>query len=340
MSDIATMAGIQAGAGVLGMIAGNAGRKNQMRDQRQLMDIQMQNQMQLNRQGQEIALQNWEKTNYDAQVKQMEKAGLNVGMMYGGQGQGGTLTGGSGGSASGGNAPSGNIPMELMAQMAQIASQTKLNNAQAEKIETETKKIGGVDTQKTSTEIESLTQGIQNQKAVAELTRTQNDIAGLEYELRGATIEKAKELVNQEVIKLEKTNYILEKQGLITKTEAENVVEKTKLQLVGMQLDNILKQSQNENIKANTEKIKEETSVIFRDYLLRVRNTDVNEKRQLTEQTSQELGRILQEKGLNQAQTKMYLDAIIGTLTMGAYGKGVERTSTYGDKGEQYTKTK
>jgi hypothetical protein len=34
----------------------------------------------------------------------------------------------------------------------------------------------------------------------------------------------------------------------------------------------------------------------------------------LNEQTAQELGRILQEKGLDQAQTKMYLDAIMGVV--------------------------
>ena len=31
----------------------------------------------------------WNKTNYPAQVEQMRKAGLNIGLMYNGQGQGG-----------------------------------------------------------------------------------------------------------------------------------------------------------------------------------------------------------------------------------------------------------
>jgi len=53
---------------------------------------------------QDIQQQNWDYTNYENQRKHMEKAGLNVGLMYGqGGGGGSTMGGGAGGSAQGGN---------------------------------------------------------------------------------------------------------------------------------------------------------------------------------------------------------------------------------------------
>ena len=333
MDPIVTSGIIQGGASLLGLGIGGLQQNAQNRRQKNLMNLQLKNQMKLNQQGADLSYENWLRTNYSAQRAEMEKAGLNVGMMYGGSGQGGTLTGGGGGSAAGGQAAAPNNQMAML--LGDLAAGVELKKAQARNLNVDSDNKEGVEREKTYTEIDNLKQGIQNQKAQEALTRTQNDIAGLEWELRSATIDKAKELVNQQVLKVQKENYILEKQGEITKVEADNIETKTKLQLSGMYLNNILTNSQNENVRANTAKTREEANVIFKDYLLRSRNTDTNQRRMLNDQTAQQLGRMLQEKGLNQQETKMWLDSFTNIMGMGVYGKGVETkqgtSDRYGD---------
>ena len=122
----------------------------------------------------------WLKTNYPGQLEQMKKAGLSPGLMYGMSGGGGTTTGGGIPSGSGGQAPQGGneiIGLQLM------KAQKDLLEAQATKTGAEAEKIQGVDTEKAKTEIESLTQGIQNQKATERLSRIQGNIAEIEEDL-------------------------------------------------------------------------------------------------------------------------------------------------------------
>lgn len=138
---------IGAGAGLLGIGLNQQGNQQQMQQQQQLMQQQFHNQQALNLQGQQIQQQNWDYTNYGNQVKHMENAGLNVGLMYGMGGGGGQSMGsGGGGSASGGNAPQNTSPqvMGIMADAALKAAQIKLTDAQAEKIKSETPTSGNL----------------------------------------------------------------------------------------------------------------------------------------------------------------------------------------------------
>jgi hypothetical protein len=109
----------------------------------EMMQQQFMNQTGLNIQGHQLQFEMWLKTNYPAQVEQMKKAGLNVGLMYGMKGGGGTTTGSQGGgSAAGGQAGLGMAPQrrkemqvaELMMglQMDKLKADTKLVEAQAE----------------------------------------------------------------------------------------------------------------------------------------------------------------------------------------------------------------
>lgn len=132
--------------GIIGMIGQNRREKRAMRNQEKMMGIQMQNQMQLNQQGKDLALQQWKDTNYSAQRAEMEKAGLNPGLLYGMSGGGGaTASAGSGGSAQGGNAPGPQqMPMDMaaMMQLSMIGAQKALTEAQTEKTKAETANIG------------------------------------------------------------------------------------------------------------------------------------------------------------------------------------------------------
>ena len=187
-------------------------------------------------------------------------------------------------------------------QAAQQQANIELTNAQADLARADADKKRGADTAKTEAETLNITQDIKNKQAAEKLTHIQGEIQELEYLLKGETFQQQKEMIGRELEKLIRTNKVLEGQGKITGVEADNAEEKGRLQLANIALDNILKESQNENVKSNTVKIKEEAAVVFKDYLTRAKNANTNELDVLYRQMESELKRRLQDKGLNQQQ--------------------------------------
>ena len=139
------------GAAVIGAVGGMAAARSQNRNQRRLMDVQYQNQRMLNQHGHDLQMDMWNKTNYGAQVKHMEEAGLNPALMYGSAGQGGTT-----GSQGGGSAASGNAAQVRMMDMQNLllAAQKENIDANTTKTKAEANKIAGVDTEAVRQEIE------------------------------------------------------------------------------------------------------------------------------------------------------------------------------------------
>ena len=84
---------------------------------------QVKDQMGLMEHGANLAYRNWLRTNYGAQREQLEKAGMNVGLMYSQGGQGGQLNGGNSGSAS--SAPTFDVASSI-SQARAVESQLKL----------------------------------------------------------------------------------------------------------------------------------------------------------------------------------------------------------------------
>lgn len=196
--DIAAQgAGGAIGAG-LGMLTANWQDRRQVKQQQKLTDQQVNAQKQMGKYNQQLALDMWEKTNYEAQRKQMEKAGLNVGLMYGGGGAGGGTTSTPTGSVGAGSAASGSgeIGMGMQAGM-----QMQLMKAQKENIEADTAnkrantpgegqtegKIGA-ETENIKTDTAKKQQDIQNLKAQEILTKTQQSIAELERQVKNLTV--------------------------------------------------------------------------------------------------------------------------------------------------------
>lgn len=137
-ASAAIQGGSAVAGGIIGMIGQKKREKRAMKNQVKLMDIQQQNQMALNEQGKQLALEQWKDTNYSAQVDEIKKAGMNVGLLYGMGGSGGTTANaGSGGNASGGSAPSPmamDINAQTMASIGLMLAQTKKTNAEADNI--------------------------------------------------------------------------------------------------------------------------------------------------------------------------------------------------------------
>lgn len=143
----------------LGLALEGHNDRRQIRQQEKLQALQIAGQKEMGKYNQALALEMWDKTNYEAQRKHMEAAGLNPGLMYGSAGQGGSTQTPTG-NVSGGNAEGqkGEIGMglQLGLQTAMQEAQIKLTEAQTNKTNVEAEKLGGVDTTKTGQEIKNL----------------------------------------------------------------------------------------------------------------------------------------------------------------------------------------
>lgn len=240
----------------LGAVAGHIGNQMQYGQQQELMDLQNKNQMKLNEQGAQLARDNWDYTNYENQVKHMDKAGLNRGLMYGSSGgSGGTLSSGSGGSASGGNAPDSGMGMAL--QGAQIASQIELNKAQARNLNVDADKKEGVDT---------------------DLTKTQIDMNKLTNLFSSGNMQTALDTSKQELANKTAENKILVMEGKLTESNAKIADEKNRAEINNIVADTVLKES---NVDVNNAEIKKWATELMQNaqrIAIESRNADTNEK--------------------------------------------------------------
>ena len=78
------------------------------------------------------------------------------------------------------------------------------------------------------------------------------------------------------------------------------------------------------------------TSILYKDYLLRLRNTYINERSNLLQDYRREVEQKLQQQGLELKETQMYFDMIFKTLGMGNDGS---YTEDYDGSEKSYTKT-
>jgi hypothetical protein len=146
----------------------------------------------------------WNDTNAEAQVQHLQNAGLNPALMY--------AKGGAGGSTIGAPAqmPTSATPTDpsardqaatgmamMMMQQKVMQSQADLNEAQAQKLKTVDTTNTQADTTLKGTQTESLTQGIENQKAQLALTNAQTDLTNIQNEIQGKTIDDQIETIAQ-----------------------------------------------------------------------------------------------------------------------------------------------
>ena len=180
-----------------GLIGGAQGKKAQKRQHGYNLDIMEKQNAYLHEQNeanQARQFDMWQKTNYGAQAKEMQNAGLNVGLMYEGMGGSGATTGqttsaapsGTSGYSDNGMSARG---MEIGAQMAQTLANIQLTKAQAENVKADTEMKTGVETDLKEAQITDITQGVQNKQAQEVGQKLQNDLLNMEKQVQGATIE-------------------------------------------------------------------------------------------------------------------------------------------------------
>lgn len=217
-------------------------RRN-LRNTKNLMELQQRNQMELNEQSKRLALEQWQDTNYEAQRNQLEKAGLNAGLLYGMGGSGGATTQtGSGGSAASGSAPNVQQPYMDIGQMAQIA----LMKAQKENIEADTaNKKGQAENQPltgknitANTVGQEITNTVKTQTQEADINKAQaesnKEIGKAQQELTKGNIAKETYEAEVEKAKAESINTILQKevmtQGIkLSEAQIQNMAQQIAL---------------------------------------------------------------------------------------------------------------
>ena len=122
-----------------------------------------------------MQMQMWEDTNYAAQVEQLKKAGLSIGLMYGKGGAGGTTTGAGATGVSAPTAPSG-MGMINGSQLATQLANIELIKAQTNKTNVEAEKIRGVDTANVEASTKNLLATTDNEKVKNRLLNIQERI--------------------------------------------------------------------------------------------------------------------------------------------------------------------
>lgn len=144
----------------LGLALEGHNDRRQLEQNEALLNQQIRAQQKMGKYNQQLALEMWDKTNYEAQRKHMEKAGLNVGLMYGMSGGGGTTANTPGGNvgATGAEGQKGEVGMALqLGLQAELQkAQIEATRAQANKTNVEAQKLAGADTEKTGQETRNL----------------------------------------------------------------------------------------------------------------------------------------------------------------------------------------
>ena len=290
------MAGLGIGmgliSGAIGAISRHEAERQQFQNEKELMGLQHAYNKDAAAYTQGLQKEMWDYTNYENQVKHMKAAGLNPALLYGMSGGGGSTAGSA--QASGvGNPGTQAVGMGLEA--AQIFSNIRLTNAEASKAEAEAEKTSGVDTEftKAQTELATFNATLANEKG--KLTREQ--------------VETQKQLTSKTM---------QEARLLMTRADIAEETKETEIQTIAQNLNNmiwdgLLKTAQFEMTEAQTDYIKEQTSVIWYNAISYRRTADAAK-----EQAYAACKKVIAEikkwyKELDQKDEQIWQDWIFGT---------------------------
>lgn len=303
--DIGTGMALQGASSLLGLGLNQYGNQQQYAQQQALMQQQFQNQQALNLQGQQIQQNMWDYTNYENQVRHMENAGLNVGLMYGMGGGGGQSTGSqSGGSATSGQAPQNMLNPALLQDVALKAAQVDLTEAQANKIKSETPTTGNLgDT------------SVANTQADTALKNINTDIQKIQKEIQEGG--KAYSILNI-MAQAEKAQGEARSAGIkanVDRATQETQIDKIKQEYALLGLEAEAKRANINLTKENLELVKKEVEFYQRKYELDARRVGAQES------FNQNL-KEFQESLITQGYIKIGADGLTKIAELALKGRG------------------
>lgn len=178
----------------LGLITGGINDRRQVRQQEKLQALAIEGQKEMADYNVEKQMDLWNRTNYNEQRKQLEKAGLNVGLLYGKGGMGGS-TAANTGNVQGASAQQN--PGELSQGMA-LTLQAQLQKAQIENIAADTKKkeveankLAGVDTAEAQSRIKNLAANTDNTVMKGIIMNYEKAMAEVDARIKDETQDQA-----------------------------------------------------------------------------------------------------------------------------------------------------
>lgn len=243
------------GAGMGLLLEGHNDRR-QLRQQGKLQELEIKGQKEMGIFNREQQMQMWRDTNYSAQMEEMKKAGINPALIYGQSGASGQSSANPG-RVTGGQAPSGGREtMEGTAmglQLAMIQAQIANTNADTKQKEVETAKTGGVDTAEANTRINSLTQGIENQKAIEQMTKVETELKKLELAGQQRSMEDRMDYIAFTAGKAAQELEIAMAEAYVARETQIQKRDIIRAEAIGAVLQNALTGAQTQNVKADTE---------------------------------------------------------------------------------------
>lgn len=302
-----------------GLASKNNAQNTQYANQRSLMELQAKiNQQQANH-NQKLAKEMWKYTSYPNQIKMMKEAGLSPGLIYGQGGSGGSTAGA--GQASGVGLPNDNSvavglqAQEMGLQLANIASQIKLNESQANKNNAEAEKTAGIDTQVQQATMDNLIAQTANEKikkgliyadtrfkdALEEVTRAKVDEVGWNIK----NLMKSLELADRNIRATDLDNELKDRTMEANVKQAEETLKNT-------MADTLVKFSQGKLNKVQAEAITEQVKQGWSS--IGIQMTEKEQGWQQLEQNAEKIMNELKlgEKGLDIQQQNVIKDYVLG----------------------------
>lgn len=257
----------------LGIALANYNDTRQLAQQRNLQNIAIQGQQQMAEFNQGLAIDTWEKTGPVGQMQQLQKAGLNPGLMYGAaNGGGGQAISANDGSISQGNAPVGGGEIQNMLGLQLLQAQTQKTKAETKAVDVHAAKEAGVDTaaveagiSQTMANIKKIGQDTNNAEVQQGILEYEKQIKGIEATIAdktqtdvintvGAQLESLHQTIQQQVTQNKISKETADQ--LITQA-AQNTLEQ-QLRMGAIKAGIINTQAQTANTEQNTKVQKQE----------------------------------------------------------------------------------
>jgi len=265
-----------------------------------------------------LAYEQWKRTGVGGQVKEMKKAGLNVGLMYGGNGAGGGTAQASTPTVSG--TPYNNMPIGMdIAGAMRTAAEIDLIEAEAENKRADTENKRGIEREEAHVRIESLTQGVSNMQTEQALTEIQTTLKQLEYQKDAETYDdRIKQIKNA----AKQSNYELN----IAKNDSNlsDELYNEKVSLVEQELTNSVLQSK--QIKANINLTEEQTRKITVELAQAWESLTLEDERNKIEKFKAKTNAILGRDNLKLREREMIINGV--SQTLGTLNAGRRKTTT------------
>lgn len=253
--------------GALGLVLGGINDRRQLNQQEKLQELQIKGQKEMTDYNTRAQLGMWNATGPQAQMKQLEAAGLNPALIYGGKGGGGQTASVTPGNVTGGQAPQGGGEairgMEMGLQLQMQQAQIKVLESQAEKNTVEAKKTAGIDTDIAGQQYDNLRQAFDNTKLEMTMKNIEN------YEKQASQGNRLDYIEYQAKTAMYQTGIIANEKQISDETVTAQT-NRIKAESIGAVLKNELTKSQtnktNSDIQVNQATINKMVQGIMQDW--------------------------------------------------------------------------